>query len=56
MEGFVSTDVVRYPDAEHGFHCDARGSFHQPSAEDAWRRTLRWFETYMGPQIGEESS
>jgi carboxymethylenebutenolidase len=52
----VSTDVVRYPDAEHGFHCDARGSFHQPSAEDAWRRTLRWFETYMGPQIGEESS
>jgi carboxymethylenebutenolidase len=44
----VPTEVVRYRDAEHGFHCDARDVFHEPSAADAWRRTLDWFATYLG--------
>lgn len=43
----VATDVVRYADAEHGFHCDARPSFHQQSAADAWRRTLDWFGRFL---------
>jgi carboxymethylenebutenolidase len=44
----VPTDVVRYPDAGHGFHCDARTqSYHEPSAKDAWRRTLDWFARYL---------
>ncbi len=41
------TELVRYPDAEHGFHCDVRASYHQPSAEDAWRRTLAWFDHHL---------
>jgi carboxymethylenebutenolidase len=41
-------DVVRYADAEHGFHCDARGAYHEPSATDAWRRTLEWLGTHLG--------
>lgn len=40
----VETDVVRYPDAEHGFHCDARPSFNAEASADAWSRTLRWFD------------
>lgn len=44
----VATEVVRYPEADHGFHCDARASYHQPSAEDAWRRTLDWFGHHLG--------
>jgi carboxymethylenebutenolidase len=44
----VPAEVVRYPDAGHGFHCDARDSYHEPSAKDAWRRTLEWFDKYLG--------
>jgi carboxymethylenebutenolidase len=43
----VPTEVVRYPEAEHGFHCDARASYHEPSARDAWRRTLGFFEAHL---------
>jgi carboxymethylenebutenolidase len=37
-----SVDV--YPDADHGFHCDQRASYHAPSAKDAWSKTLALFE------------
>jgi carboxymethylenebutenolidase len=43
----VDTEVVRYPDAEHGFHCDARSSYHEASARDAWARTLDWFDAHL---------
>ena len=29
--------------AGHGFYCDERGSFHAPSAKQAWDRTLAFF-------------
>ena len=29
--------------AGHGFYCDERGSFHAPSAKEAWDRTLAFF-------------
>lgn len=41
------TDVVRYPEANHGFHCDARASYHEPSATDGWRRTLGWLDQHL---------
>jgi hypothetical protein len=28
--------VVVYPDAGHGFHCDERRSYHEASAKAAW--------------------
>ncbi|MCU1375936.1 MAG: putative carboxymethylenebutenolidase [Actinomycetia bacterium] len=40
----VETEVVRYAEADHGFNCDARASFHAASAADAWTRTLAWFD------------
>jgi carboxymethylenebutenolidase len=43
----VDTEVVRYPDAEHGFHCDARASYHAESAADGWRRALEWFGAHL---------
>jgi carboxymethylenebutenolidase len=43
----VPTGVVRYPDADHGFHCDARDSFHEASARDGWARALDWFATHL---------
>lgn len=43
----VDTEVVRYPDAGHGFHCDAREAYHEPSARDAWSRTLVWLDGHL---------
>ena len=41
------TEIVRYAEAGHGFHCDQRDSYHQASALDGWRRTLEWFDRYL---------
>lgn len=42
------TAVVRYPDAEHGFHCDGRPSvFNAADAADAHRRTLEFFAAHL---------
>jgi carboxymethylenebutenolidase len=38
-----------YPNVDHGFFCDARASFHPRAAQDAWHRTLRFFEANLGP-------
>jgi len=46
-EAPVDTEVVRYADADHGFHCDARASYHKESAADAWQRTLAWFGAHL---------
>ncbi len=44
----VPAEIVRYPDADHGFHCDARPTaYHESSAKDAWQRTLDWFNTHL---------
>lgn len=43
----VPTDVVRYAEAGHGFHCDARDAYHQASATDAWERTLAFYAEHL---------
>jgi len=43
----VPTEVVRYPDAGHGFHCDARADYHEASAKDGWARALAWFDAHL---------
>jgi carboxymethylenebutenolidase len=43
----VDTEVVRYAEADHGFNCDARESYHADSAADAWSRTLAWFDKHL---------
>jgi carboxymethylenebutenolidase len=46
----VPTSIVRYPEAGHAFHCDARPSnYHEASATDAWSKTLDWFGRYLHP-------
>ena len=36
-----------YP-AGHGFQCDERGSYHEPSARQARERTLQFFKQHVG--------
>lgn len=44
----VPADVVRYPGAKHGFHCDQRpDDFHPEAADDAWARTLTWLDAHL---------
>ena len=43
----VATEIVRYPDAEHGFFCDERSSFNATVSADAWPRTIAWFDRHL---------
>ncbi len=36
-------EVVVYADADHGFNCDQRATWHEASATDAWGRTVALF-------------
>lgn len=45
----VPTEVISYPGAQHGFHCDDRPAvFDVVAAAAAWERTLDWFAAYLG--------
>jgi carboxymethylenebutenolidase len=46
-EATVDTEIVRYADAGHGFHCDQRPDYRAEDAADAWRRALDWFATHL---------
>jgi carboxymethylenebutenolidase len=44
----VATEIVRYADAEHGFHCDAReGSFNEQASKDAAARAYAFFDAHL---------
>lgn len=44
----AKAEIIVYPEAGHAFNADYRPSYHQPSAEDGWRRMLDWFAQYGG--------
>ena len=39
----IAHEVHVYAEADHGFHCDQRATYHEASAKDAWRRTFELF-------------
>ena len=44
----VPHEIVRYADADHGFHCNDRPAvYHAEAAADAWRRAVAWFDTHL---------
>jgi len=44
----VTTQIVRYREGKHGFHCDARpDSFNEAAAMDARARTLTFFAEHL---------
>jgi carboxymethylenebutenolidase len=44
----VPTEIVRYAEGQHGFHCDARpDSFNEVAAADAWARALAFFDEHL---------
>jgi dienelactone hydrolase len=39
-------DIKIYPGADHGFNRDERPSYYAEASQDAWGRTLGWFQRY----------
>jgi carboxymethylenebutenolidase len=40
------SEIVVYPDAQHGFHADYRASYNQHDAQDGWTRLMAWFHSH----------
>lgn len=40
--------IKRYADADHGFFCNTRASYHEPSASDAWRELKAFLAKNLG--------
>jgi carboxymethylenebutenolidase len=38
------SEIILYPDAQHGFHADYRPSYNKADAQDGWKRLLDWFK------------
>jgi len=41
-----SSEIILYPDAQHGFHADYRPSYDAEAATDGWQRALDWFRRH----------
>lgn len=42
----VKTQIIVYPDAQHGFNADYRPSYNAADAQDGWQRLLAWFNAH----------
>jgi carboxymethylenebutenolidase len=40
-------EIYVYPDAQHGFHCDERGSYQKAAADLAWQRSMAFLAKNM---------
>lgn len=43
----VTHEIVVYPNADHAFFNDTGQRYNRQAAEDAWRRTLAWFQRFL---------
>lgn len=48
LAGVFPTEIVRYPEGQHGFHCDMRpDNYNEAAATDAHARTLAFFVAHL---------
>lgn len=45
-ENHVPHELILFGDADHGFFCDERKSYHAASARSAWEKTLNWLKQF----------
>lgn len=45
-EANIEHEIYFYPDAGHGFNCNERSDFHPRAAQDAWCKTLAFFQKH----------
>jgi len=41
--GKSGSEIIVFPNADHGFHADYRPSYNKQASEEAWTRLLAWF-------------
>jgi carboxymethylenebutenolidase len=41
-----NSEIIVYPDADHGFHADYRPSYDKAAATDAWQKLQAWFKKH----------
>jgi carboxymethylenebutenolidase len=44
--GDTKSNIVVYPDAQHGFNADYRPSYNEEAAKDGWSKMLGWFKSH----------
>ncbi|HEU4595806.1 MAG TPA: dienelactone hydrolase family protein [Pyrinomonadaceae bacterium] len=42
----TKSEIIVYPEADHGFHADYRPTYNKQAAEDGWQRLLAWFKKH----------
>jgi carboxymethylenebutenolidase len=42
----VPSQIIVYPDAQHGFHADYRPSYGEADAKDGWNKLQAWFKQH----------
>ena len=42
----VDSEIIVYPQAQHGFHADYRPMYKEDDAKDGWQQLLAWFRKY----------
>ncbi len=45
-KGPSGSEIIVFPDAEHGFHADYRPSYNEKDAKDGWNKLLGWFKSH----------
>ncbi|MBC7909467.1 MAG: dienelactone hydrolase family protein, partial [Pyrinomonadaceae bacterium] len=40
------SDIIVYPDADHGFHADYRPTYNKKDADDGWKKLQEWFKQH----------
>ncbi len=45
-KGGSGSEIVIYPNADHGFHADYRPSYNKEASDDAWAKLLAWFRKH----------
>lgn len=45
----TNSQLIVYPEAQHGFHADYRASYNPEAAKDGWKRMLDYFAFYKMP-------
>lgn len=40
------SEIIVYPEADHGFHADYRPTYNKEAAQDGWRRLQEWFKKH----------
>ena len=45
-KGTSQSEIIVYPNAEHGFHADYRKQYNAEASKDAWAKLQAWFEKY----------